>query len=100
MNLSFDNFKDIINPMCSSGKEPETTLHYLLQCDFYLIYRIELFNDICALKRSLTNFSEENLLKILFYGVEDITSQIISEILKCTTKIIKKNRFSGPLFLS
>ena len=87
--------------MCSCGKEPETNLHYLLRCDLYSIYRLELFNDICALNDSLKKFSEENLLKILFYGAEDFTSQMNSEILKCTIKFIRKSdRFSGPLFLS
>ena len=32
--------------MCSCGKEPETTLHFLLLCDFYSTYRLELLNDI------------------------------------------------------
>ena len=87
--------------MCSCGKEPETTIHYLLRCDFYSIYRLELLNDICALNGSLENSSEEKLLKILLYGAEDFTSQLNSEILKCTIKFIKKSdRFSGPLSLS
>ena len=86
------NFHDTINPMCSSGKEPETTLHYLLRCDLYSIYRLELLNDVCALNGSLKNSSEEKLLKILLYGAEDFTSQRKSEILKCTIKFIKKNR--------
>ena len=91
----------LINPMCSCGKEPETTLHYVLRCDVYSIYRLELLNDICALSKSLKNLSEEKLLKILLYGAEDFTSQMNSEILKCTIKFIKKtNRFSGPLFFS
>ena len=47
--------------MCLCGKEPETTLHYLLHCNFYSIYRLELLNDICALNHSLKNISEENL---------------------------------------
>ena len=95
------NFDNIINPMCSCGKEPETTLHYLLRCDLYSIYRLELLNDVCALNGSLKNSSEEKLLKILLYGAEDFTSQMNSEILKCTIKFIKKtDRFSGPLFFS
>ena len=53
------NFNDAINPMCSCGKEPETTLHYLLRCDFYSIYRLELLNDICALNHSLKIFQEK-----------------------------------------
>ena len=46
--------------MCSCSKEPETTLYYLLRCDLYSIYRLELLNDICALNGSLKNSSEEN----------------------------------------
>ena len=87
--------------MCSCGKEPETTLHYLLRCDFYSIYRLELLNDICALNHSLKNNSEENLLKVLLYEAEEFSFKINSEILKCTIKFIKKkktDRFSVPLF--
>ena len=29
------DFNDRINPMSSCGKEPETTLHYLLRCDLF-----------------------------------------------------------------
>ena len=95
------NFNDTIDPMCSCDKEPETTLHYLLRCEFYSIYRLELLNDICALKHSLKNISEENLLKVLLYGAEEFSFKINSEILKCTIKFIQKaDRFSGPLFLS
>ena len=87
---------------CVRGKEPETTLHYLLRCDFYSIYRLELLNDICALNHSLKNISEENLLKVLLYGAEEFSFKINSEILKCTIKFIKKNpdRFSGPVLFS
>ena len=95
------NFNDKINPMCSCGKESETTLHYLLQCDSYSIYRIELLNNICALNHSLNNISEENLLKVLLYGAEEFSFKINNKILKCTIKFIKKTDcFSGSLFLS
>ena len=64
------NFDDIINPMCSCGKEPETTHHYLLRSDLYftfwpLIYQLELVNDTYTLNGSLKNSSKEKLLKIL-----------------------------------
>ena len=83
-----------------SVKEPEKTLHSLLRCDFYFIYRLELLNDICALNHSLKNISEEKLLKVLLYGAEEFSFRINSEILKCPIKFIKKTDcFSGPLFL-
>ena len=84
------NFNDTINPMCSCGKEPETTLHYLLRCNFYSIYRLELLNDICALNHLLKNISEENLLKVLLYGAKEFSFKINSEILKCTIKLIRR----------
>ena len=76
--------------MCSCSKEPETTLHYLLRCDFYSIYRLELLYDTYALNHSLKKIPKENLLKVLLYGAEEFSFKIKSEILKCTIKFIKK----------
>ena len=87
--------------MCSRGKEPETTLYYLLHCNLYSTNQLELLNDVCALNGSLKNSSEEKLLKILLYGAEDFTPRLNSEILKCTIKVIKKSDcFNSPLSLS
>ena len=87
--------------MRSCGKEYETTLHYLVRCDIYSIYRLELLNDICALKHSLKKISEENLLTVLLYPAEEFSFKINSEILKWTRKFINKtNIFSGPFFLN
>ena len=47
--------------MCQCSKEPKTTLHYILRCEFYSIYRLELLSDICALNQSLNNILEEIL---------------------------------------
>ena len=86
--------------MCSYGKDPEAIPHYLLRCELYSNYWLELLNDICALNEYLKNLSEENSLKFLLYGVEKFTFQMNSKILKCTKKFIKKsNRFSVLLFL-
>ena len=60
--------------MCLFGKEPETTLHYLMRCDFYSIYRLELLNDICALNHSLKNILEEKILKVLAYVQKNFLS--------------------------
>ena len=35
------NFRATIDPMCSCGLEPETTLHYLLRCNLYSDLRTE-----------------------------------------------------------
>ena len=35
----------MIDPMCTCGFEPETTLHYLLQCNLYSTQRLKLLKD-------------------------------------------------------
>ena len=57
--------------MCPCRKEHETTLDYLLRCDSYYIYRLELANDICAFNHCLKNILKDNLLKVLLYGAEE-----------------------------
>ena len=68
--------------MCLCGKESKTILQYLLRCDLYSIYRLELHNDICTLNESLQNFLEQNFLKILLCGEEDFTSHMTCEFIK------------------
>ena len=79
------NFRATIDPMCSCGLEPETTLHYLLRCNIYSDLRTELFNDICALSLIFKNLSHEKLLNILLYGSENFS-------LNTNKKIIKSNQ--------
>ena len=87
--------------MCSCGKEPETTLHYLLHCDFYSLYIRELLNDICALKPFLKEYFERKSFNSTTLWSRKFSFKIHSEILKCTIKFIEKtDRFSGPLFHS
>ena len=68
-----------------------------MQCAFYSIYWLQLLDDICALNESLKCFLNENLLKIFLYGAEDFSTQMNSEILKCTIKFTK---FNDPLFIN
>ena len=84
--------------MCSTGLEPETTLHYLLRCKFYSDLKIELLNDICALNPILKKLSHENL-NILLCGSEDFSFNTNKKIIKSTIKFLKTSeRFIGPLF--
>ena len=71
MNINFEITNDTINPMRSCGKEPEATLHYLLRCDFYSIYRPELLKKI----------SGEKLLALILYEAEEFSYKINSEML-------------------
>ena len=93
------NFRDTIDPMCSCGLEPVTTLHYLFRCDLYSDLRTELLNDICALNPTLKNLSHEKLLNILLYGSENFSFNTNKKIIKSTIKFLKTSeRLIGPLF--
>ena len=93
------NFRATIDPMCSSGLEPETTPHYLLHCNLDSDLRTELLNDICVLNPTLKNLSHEKLLNILLYGLGDCSFSTNKKIIKSTIKFWKTCEcFIGPLF--
>ena len=93
------NFRATIDPMCSCGLEPETTLHYLLRCNLYSDLRTELLNDICALNPTLKNLSHEKLLNILLYGLENFSFNTNKKTIKSTIKFLETSeRFIGSLF--
>ena len=93
------NFRATIDPRCSCGLEPETTLHYLLRCSLYSDLRTEFLNDICALNPTLQRLSNEKLLNILLYGSENFSFNTNKKILKSRIKFFKiSERFIGPLF--
>ena len=93
------NFRATIDPMCSCGLEPETTLHYLLRCNIYSDLRTELFNDICALSLIFKNLSHEKLLNILLNRSENFSLNTNKKIIKSTIKFSKTSEhFIGPLF--
>ena len=60
------NFKNIINPMCSCGFDPETTGLYLLRCKLYIDLRLDLLNNVYTINQSLKDFSEEQLVNVCY----------------------------------
>ena len=91
------NFRAIIDPMCSYGLEPETTLYYLLRCNLSSDHGTEVLNDICALNPTLKNLSDEKLLNIFLYGSENFSFNTNKKIIKSTIRFLKiSERFIGP----
>ena len=89
----------MIDPMCKSGKEPGTTLHYLLRCNIHSSHRAELLNVICAINSSISDFPENKLLNTLLYGSEDFNNDTNQKILKSTIRyLVVSDRFNCPLF--
>ena len=93
MNINFGvTSRATIDPMCSCGLEPETTLHYLLHCNLYSDLRTEVLNDVCALSPTLKNLSHEKHLNILLYRLEDFSFNTNKKIIKSTIKFLKTSK--------
>ena len=88
--------------MCKDSLETETTLHFLMHCRLYSTIRTELLDDIYiyTVALSLTNYPDEKLLNILWYGSEYFSVKTNQSILKSTIKFLKSSKyFDDPLFL-
>ena len=73
--------------MCSCGFEPESTDHY------------DLLNDIYIINQSLKNFSQEQLVNISLIGSQHFPLDIKANILRCTTELLKATEpFNTVLF--
>ena len=54
-----------VDPMCTCGLEPETTLHYFLRCSLFSTQRLGLLNNVFILNSSIKNYSNEKILNVL-----------------------------------
>ena len=58
------NIRATIDPMCSCGPEPRTTLYYFLRCNLCSEIRIEVLNDNCTLNPTLKTSSHGSCPRI------------------------------------
>ena len=87
------DFNDRVDPICTCGLEPETTLHYFLRCSLFSTQRLELLNNVFILNPSIINYSNEKLLNVLLYGSGDFNWNLNKDILKATIKFLKRFLF-------
>ena len=92
-------FQDTLSPLCSCSLESESVRHYLLHCLFYSVQRKTLLDSLLAIDESISNLSEENLVRLLLYGDSNLYSTATnSQIIKCTLCFIKTSeRFDVAL---
>ena len=94
-----NNFLDTPNSLCSCGIENESTNHYLLRCPLYTRLRKTLLDNIIEIVGSISNLNDDELVKILLYGNETLSTLENSSILKNTILFLKSSeRFDIPLF--
>ena len=68
--------------MCLYGEKPETTLHYLLRCNSYSIYWLELFNNIFCFNQIFKEFFGRKFFENFILWSRSFTSQMNSGIVK------------------
>ena len=93
------NVQDCLNPLCSCGLETEDTIHYLLHCHHFSLYRFDLINSVKSVSNNFESFSDNIKRDILLYGDSRFDTNKNKLILEATILYIKNTeRFSGSLF--
>jgi len=69
--------------MCTCGREPETTFHYLLICPIYSALRIRIFGNIPSNNASY---------KLLLYGSENDSIETNRHLFLKIQKFIKESK--------
>jgi len=93
------NFQNCINPLCSCSLEIEDTIHYLLHCQHFAIYRKDLMNSVKSVFKNFESLNDNSKIEVLLYGDSLLDQNKNKLILEATLKYIKvSERFSGSLF--
>ena len=93
------NFEDTLNPLCSCSVEPETTLQFFLQCQFFNDIREILINDLMNIDRFFPSPIQHKLICVLLYRNDAFDNKANRKILICTVRFIKdSHRFDNSLF--
>ena len=93
------NFQDSINPLCSCGRDIETTEHFFLQCQNFSHLRLTLLNSISNIDPDLKNRNSKELTNLLLYGNSKFDSIVNNKVLSCSIQfILSSDRFNGKLF--
>ena len=93
------NFKECVNPLCSCSLEVEDTLHYLLHCHHFELFRVDLMNSVNTISDKFDSLSQNDKKDVLLYGDPYLDGNKNKLILEATITYIKRSeRFSGSLF--
>ena len=80
--------------LCPTNDSVEDTDHYLLLCHTYAADRLDLLNSVNAilLPHGMINLSNEELLKIILYGHEQLPFDSNAKILTATLEYIQASK--------
>ena len=93
------SFQDTLNPLCSCGKEVETTFHFLLSCSNYSDERLTLLSKIRNINPNILENTSSQITRFFLYGDKNFTASTNFTILSSTIEyILATKRFDEPLF--
>ena len=92
-------FQDTIHPLCSCGKEVETTFHFFLSCPNYSDERLTLLSKIRDINPNILENTNSQITQLFLYGDKNFTVSTNFVILSSTIEyILATKRFDEPLF--
>ena len=95
------NFKDSINPLCSSSLEVENKLYFFLHCQHYSIFRMGLMKKVNQIAENFSCFSDDSKVRLLLYVVSRFDDNRSNFIFSASiTYILETERFSTSLLQS
>ena len=96
---SKDSFQGKLNPLCSCGKEVETTFHFLLSCPNYSDERLTLLSKIRNINPNISGNTNSQIIQFFLYGDKNFTALTNFIILTSTIGYtLATKRIDEPLF--
>ena len=81
------SFQDTLNPLCSCGKEVETTFHFLLSCPNYSDERLTLLSKIRNINPNILENTNSQITQFFLYGDKNFTASTNFIILSSTVVV-------------
>ena len=82
-------FQDKLNPLCSFGKEVETTFQFLLSCPNYSDERLTLLSKIRNINPNILENTNSQITQLFLYGDKNFTTSTNFVILSSTIEYIR-----------
>ena len=93
------SFQNTFNPLCSCGKEVETTFHFLLSYLNYSDERLTILSKIKNINPIILENTNSQITRFFLYGNKNFTASTNFIILSSTIEyILATKRFDKPLF--
>ena len=83
------SFQDTFNPLCSCGKEVETTFHFLFSCPNYSDERLTLLSKITNINPNILENTNSQITQLFLCGDNNFTASTNFIILISTSSTIE-----------